>query len=1091
MTTIGGTAYPQGHLVLQHEIVGPTSSTYKSIDVGLVVGENGGKVVGATVGDPQGQDPSLDGTLHLLIEDNGPSHAARVAQRWVGHRSDWTDWSYWSCACDHRRSRTGLAPATLRLPRWSSGTGQPGDPMTLDFGIPQGAQGAQGFKVRLGQRATPDSRVQPDRRVTLATRARPGQRPRWALSASRWGPTGSGSASGGGTQPVDLNLQIPWPTITAGVAGGPRPTQPTATAVPQGGGVTRIDFGIPEGPTGDIGPTGPTGPTGDAPVVDTPTVNPAGLPGTNPVIAATGGGTQPVHFTFTIPQGDKGDQGIAGPQGPTGSIGPQGQIGPIGASVVIEGKIDGNTPVSGTPPIPAPGGTVNPAYTFSGSSFPAWLTRTPPWDKIFAIGAPNLDGHLIAWQPDTSLPDGGEWIDAGNIVGPQGVVGGQGAQGPPGNQGPQGNVGPVGPQGPTGDIGPTGNTGPAIIGMGHVPDYTDLTTLHPASGDNHHMYFVDGGTQAGHAFTSDGTAWQDLGRLRGDTGPAGAVGGVGAKGDEGPTGPTGPTGADSTVAGPPGTPGAAGPTGPQGPTGDKGDTGATGATGADSMVAGPTGPTGDKGDAGSGVTIQGTVDGANPLPGTPTTGDMWIMGQTPPTNAPAGTNNPGDGFVWDGSAVEQRRTHPRACRSWRAAGNRGSDWADRRRGSCWTGAWHRDHHADCSRGWCDADCRDHAGRRGQPQLRIRPSCRSSRCRWTNGRTRTHWTARTSRCRVECRWTCGCGGTDRTDRTRRGSGHAWTCGRPRRARISGFGGADWSSGSHWPPGPEGRPEASPARQASRALRDRLDRRARTARASSLLGSKADNAALPAGAAAGDLYIVNNPTGPGPGGTGHCPAWRRLRLGRQGRLDERRSDPWTCGATGSQGRKGDIGPLVRPERRLASQALTLPRWRLAHRRRSASLLRQAATCGSRSRSRAAQTERKVLLALRALLELRGPAGPTGPKGDKGDQGAVGPASNVAGPTGDAGPAGPQGNEGPTGPTGPTGATGHGWGSATLSEGTLSVSGSPNAANTGVLDLKIPVPKIIVTTSVPAAGASVTNLLTGNSVTVDPGDVVYVVP
>ena len=491
----------------------------------------------------------------------------------------------------------------------SQGTGSTGDALQFQINVPEGPTGPTGPT---------------------------GDAPTMGTVAVTMGPTGSqptGSASGGGTQPANLNLQIPWPTITAGLAGGPRPTQPSATAVPQPNGVTRIDFGIPAGPTGDIGPTGPTGPTGDAPVVDAPSVT-TGAPGTTASAGASGGGTQPVHFTFTIPQGVKGDEGDTGPVGPTGTQGPQGQIGPIGASVIIEGKIDGNTPVAGTPPIPQPGGTVNPAYTFQGSSFPSWLTNTPPWDKIFAIGAPNLDGHLIAWQPDTTLPSGGEWIDAGNIVGPQGVVGGQGAQGPAGNRGPQGNVGPVGPQGPTGDIGPTGNTGPAIIGMGHVPDYTDLTTLHPATGDNHHMYFVDGGAQAGHAFTSDGTAWQDLGRLRGDTGP------VGATGTTGPTGPTGPTGNDGqpvTWMGPVAALPASGAvgeihiltaTGPGGQPPGGGFAWNGGQWSYIGQVVGDDGPIGPTGATGQGITVKNSVATTGDLPtgaGAVQIGDLYVV----------------------------------------------------------------------------------------------------------------------------------------------------------------------------------------------------------------------------------------------------------------------------------------------------------------------------------------------------------------------------------------------------------------------------------------------------------------------------------
>jgi hypothetical protein len=123
----------------------------------------------------------------------------------------------------------------------------------------------------------------------------------------------------------------------------------------------------------------------------------------------------------------------------------------------------------------------------------------------------------------------------------------------------------------------------------------------------------------------NGSAWVNVGTLRGptglkgdkgDTGDTGATGPKGDKGDAGSTGPkgdTGDTGAASTVPGPQGLKGDKGDTGdtgaastvpgPQGLKGDKGDTGDTGATGpkgdkGDTGDTGPTGPKGDKGDTG-------------------------------------------------------------------------------------------------------------------------------------------------------------------------------------------------------------------------------------------------------------------------------------------------------------------------------------------------------------------------------------------------------------------------------------------------------------------------------------------------------------
>jgi hypothetical protein len=101
----------------------------------------------------------------------------------------------------------------------------------------------------------------------------------------------------------------------------------------------------------------------------------------------------------------------------------------------------------------------------------------------------------------------------------------------------------------------------------------------------------------------NGSAWINVGTLRGptglkgdkgdtgDTGPTGPKGDKGDTGDTGSKGDTGDTGAASTVPGPQGLTGDKGDTGDTGPTGAKGDKGDTGDTG-------PTGPKGDKGDTG-------------------------------------------------------------------------------------------------------------------------------------------------------------------------------------------------------------------------------------------------------------------------------------------------------------------------------------------------------------------------------------------------------------------------------------------------------------------------------------------------------------
>jgi hypothetical protein len=71
-------------------------------------------------------------------------------------------------------------------------------------------------------------------------------------------------------------------------------------------------------------------------------------------------------------------------------------------------------------------------------------------------------------------------------------------------------------------------------------------------------------------------------------------------------------------------------------------------------IPGPAGPTGPAGPPGEGVVIMGTLTGAStPLPTSPDTGDMWLLGTPIPTAAPnpaGGTKAAGDGIVWDGAA---------------------------------------------------------------------------------------------------------------------------------------------------------------------------------------------------------------------------------------------------------------------------------------------------------------------------------------------------------------------------------------------------------------------------------------------------------
>lgn len=161
--------------------------------------------------------------------------------------------------------------------------------------------------------------------------------------------------------------------------------------------------------------------------------------------------------------------------------------------------------------------------------------------------------NIVAGQQGATGPQG-----ATGAVGPQGVAGSAGAAGATGATGPQGAQGNTGAAGATGAVGPQGATGPAgtsVTIAGHVATAANLPTL--TAGDAGDGYLTD---NDGHLHVWDGSAWTDVGAIRGPSGP---------------TGPQGPQG----TAGSAGAAGATGATGPQGTAGSAGAAGATGATG--------------------------------------------------------------------------------------------------------------------------------------------------------------------------------------------------------------------------------------------------------------------------------------------------------------------------------------------------------------------------------------------------------------------------------------------------------------------------------------------------------------------------------
>lgn len=152
------------------------------------------------------------------------------------------------------------------------------------------------------------------------------------------------------------------------------------------------------------------------------------------------------------------------------------------------------------------------------------------------------------------------------IQGEQGIQGVMGDPGPKGDKGDTGAQGPQGLKGDKGDKGDKGNDGSGVTILGSLPNESSL----PSSGNAGDAYLIEG-----FLYVWNGSAWENVGNIKG---PKGDKGDQGIQGVQGPQGIKGDTG-DRGPIGMTGSQGIQGPQGVKGEKGDKGDQGAQGVQG--------------------------------------------------------------------------------------------------------------------------------------------------------------------------------------------------------------------------------------------------------------------------------------------------------------------------------------------------------------------------------------------------------------------------------------------------------------------------------------------------------------------------------
>ena len=381
----------------------------------------------------------------------------------------------------------------------------------------------------------------------------------------------------------------------------------------------------PQGPQGIQGEQGPEGPQGSAGEKGADGVD--GEPGKSAYEVALEEGFEGDKAAWLESlKGEKGDAftyadftedqlaALVGPQGPAGEQGPQGEVGPQGPQ--------GEKGEKGDPGEQGPAGKDGTSVNIVGS--------VPTESDLDGIdGEVKGDGYIVEETGDLFVFNGVQFVNVGQIRGPEGPVGPQGPQGADGQNGQdgksafevaveqgfvgdenawleslKGEKGEAGPQGPAGEQGPQGEAGPAGE-KGEKGDQGEVGPQGPEGPVGPQGPQGEKG-EKGDAFTYADFTEDQLAALKGekgDPGEQGPEGPQGPAGEQGPQGEAGPAGekgekGDPGEQGPQGIQGEQGPEGPQGPAGEKGEKGDPGEAGP-AGEQGPQGPAGQDGAAGA------------------------------------------------------------------------------------------------------------------------------------------------------------------------------------------------------------------------------------------------------------------------------------------------------------------------------------------------------------------------------------------------------------------------------------------------------------------------------------------------------------